>query len=77
MKAKLIFNLPEESVEFETCSKASDLVHILWELNYNVKKSLIKHTDVSEEYENGVNAVYAKLYELLDEYSINLDNLIG
>lgn len=76
MKAKLIFNLPEEAIEFETCSKASDLAFILWELSYNVKRSLIKHTDVSEEYANGVNAVYDKLYELLDEYSINLDNLV-
>lgn len=76
MKAKLIFKLPEEALEFETCSKASDLAYILWELSYNVKRSLIKHKEVSEEYENGVNAVYDRLSELLDEHSINLDNLV-
>lgn len=77
MKAKLIFSLPEEAMEFETCSKASDLAYILKELAYNVKKSLIKHTEVSEEFENGVNAVYDKLNELLEDSNINLDNLIG
>jgi hypothetical protein len=76
MKAKLVFKLPEESLEFETCSKASDLAYILWELSYNVKRDLIKHSDVSHDYEMGVLAVYIKLYELLDEHNINLDNLV-
>lgn len=76
MKAKLTFQLPEESAQFERCVKADNLAFILWEMAYNVKKSLIKHEDVSEEYVNGVESVYQKLYEMLEQYDINLDNLI-
>jgi len=76
MKAKLIFKLPEDQVEFEQCSKASDLAFIIWEFCHNSKKSLIKYADVSEEYETGVEAAYNKLYELLEEYNINLDKLV-
>jgi hypothetical protein len=72
-KVKIIFKLPEEAIEFEKCLRGGDLHSILWELTHNVKKSLIKYQDVSEEYENGVNDVYAKIYELLDEYNIILD----
>lgn len=75
MKATLKFNLPEDSQEFEQCSKASDLSYILWQMAYNVKRSLLKHTNVSDEYANGVEAVYKELYELLEEYNINLDKL--
>ncbi len=73
MRAKLIFKLPEENDNFERCRKGADLHSILWELTHNVKRNLIKYQDVSEEYENGVNDVYAKIYELLDEYNIILD----
>jgi hypothetical protein len=76
MKAKIKFKLPQESKEFERCVRATDLAFILWEMTTNGKKSLIKHQEVSEEYEKGVNAVYEKLYGMLDDYSINLDNLI-
>jgi hypothetical protein len=72
-KAKLIFKLPEESDDFEKCRKGADLHFVLWELCRNVKKSLIKYQDVSEEYENGVCAVYERLNELLEEYNIKLD----
>jgi len=76
MRAKIIFNLPEDNQKFEQCVRASDMTTVLFEMLRNVKKSLIKHTDVSEEYIKGVEDVYEKLYELMEEHSINIDNLI-
>ncbi len=75
MKSKLIFKLPEDLQEYEQCCKASNMASILFEMTSNVKRSLIKHQDVSEEYSNGVEAVYEKLYELMDEHGINIDRL--
>ena len=77
MKAILEFYLPEDSQEFEQCSKASDMAYVLWEFGNNVKRSLIKHQDVSEEFEKGVNAVFAKFYELLEDGKINLDKIMS
>ena len=77
MKAILEFYLPEDDQEFEQCSKASDMAYVLWEFGNNVKRSLIKHQDVSEEFENGVNAVFDKFYELLEDGKINLDKIMS
>lgn len=77
MEAILKFELPEDAQEFEQCSKASDMAYILWELSYNVKRSLLKHQEVSEEYEKGVEAVFNEFYDLLEKSSINLDKIMS
>lgn len=43
MKATLQFDLPEDSLDFEFCSRGPELVYSLWELINNDLPSLIKY----------------------------------
>ena len=77
MKTRITFNSETEGDDYKLkqCIKASDMAVILWEMNTNVKRSLLKHTEVSQEYELGVNSVFDRLYDLLEAYNINTDEL--
>jgi len=78
MKSKIEFNLndPEDVISFEIAVRSRDIATVLWEITTNTKKGLLSG-EYSEEFENGVEAVYKKLYEILDEYSINVDRLVN
>lgn len=76
MKAKLIFDLEDSNDRLEhlRCVKALDMSLVLWDMLYNTKKELLY--DCSEEFEKGVEAVYDKLYQFLEEHSVNVDELV-
>jgi hypothetical protein len=69
MKAKLIFNLPEDNLEFNRCNKSLDMALALFDigqLRFNLEmenKLNIKEMTI------GINDIYSK-------YNINLDELI-
>jgi hypothetical protein len=78
MKAILEFNLPEDNLEYLQTIKAPDMAGFLFELVYNTKKGLINRSGLNElDYEDGVLDVFAKINELLDEYNINIDELMN
>lgn len=78
MKTKIIFNSEVEGDDYKLkqCIKASDMANVLWEFTHNSRRFLLKHTEVSEDYEKGVNAAFQKFYELIDENSINIGELV-
>ena len=78
MKAKLIFDLDDidDKMAHERCVKATDMALVLWEIMTNSYRGLTNGYDEEDGYHKGVDAVYEKLRELMEEHDINPHNLI-
>jgi hypothetical protein len=78
MKAKLIFDLDDidDRMAHERCVKATDMAFVLWEIMTNSYRGLTNGYDEDDSYHKGVDAVYEKLRELMEEHDINPHNLI-
>lgn len=78
MKAKLEFDLDDfdDKMAHDRCIKATDMALVLWELTTNSYRGLTNGCDEDDAYHKGVDAVYEKLRELLEEHNINPHNLI-
>jgi hypothetical protein len=75
MKAILEFNLPEDNLEYKVTSKANDMAQFIFQLVHNTKKGLFYSAN-GLEVEEGIDITFQKIYELLNEYDINIDELI-
>jgi hypothetical protein len=83
-KAKLEFDLSDfdDKMEFERCTKSTDMSLVLFEMVYNVKKKLYYEFEEREEkgeeptVYDGINSVFEKLNEQLSERGIDIDRLI-
>jgi len=83
MKAKLIFDVPEERKAFMAAAKATDMAIALWDIVYNLGKEVSRHYDgmKDEEYDqltpmDGVQLYRERISEVLDENGINIDDYI-
>ena len=78
MKAKLIFDLDDidDKMAHERCIKSTDMALVLWEIMTNSYRGLTNGYDEDDSYHKGVDAVYEKLRELMEEHDINPHNLI-
>jgi hypothetical protein len=78
MKAKLEFDLDDmdDKMAHDRCIKATDMALVLWELTTNSYRGLTNGYDEDDSYYKGVDAVYEKLRELLEEHDINPHNII-
>lgn len=78
MKAKLEFDLDDmdDKMAHDRCIKATDMALVLWELTTNSYRGLTIGYDEDDSYHKGVDAVYEKLRELLEEHDINPHNII-
>ena len=68
MKAILVWNLPEEQMEYEVVSRGMDWALTLWDLDQYLRNQL-KYHDVGEDYQ----VIRDKLHELLEERQLSLD----
>jgi hypothetical protein len=79
MKAKLKFDLDnfEDRMAFKRCVKSEDMALVLWEILHNSRKTIenFEHTE-EDGYYDGIDAVYKRLWELMEEHNLNIDNLI-
>ena len=80
MKSLLKFDLnnPDERMEFERATKATDLAIVIWELIYNVPREIeneIESDKLLERYEV-LEAYQKKLHQLCEEHGIMIDKLI-
>ena len=76
MKAKLIYNLPEEALEHNRAVKSTDLVLALWAID-QLHRSIIKYRIETEKLDyDTVEKVFEEIRGILDKYEINLDSLI-
>ena len=84
-KAKLEFDLTDfdDKMEFERCTKSTDMCLVIFEMVYNMKKRLYYDVESKEEKgENltvydGIDLVFDKLREELSERGIDIDRLIN
>jgi hypothetical protein len=75
MKAKLIFNLPEEQPEFEMATNGSKMHSVLWEMDQWLRAQYKYMSD--EEYSEDKYETYEKcrehLRELMFENGVKFD----
>ena len=78
MKAKLEFDLYDfdDRMAHLRCVKSTDMASILFEMTMNARKRITMGYDGTDEYYRGVDAVFNKLYELMEEHNINVEELI-
>lgn len=84
-KAKLEFDLSnfDDKMEFERCTKSTDMCIVLFEMIYNMKKRLYYDVESKEEkgevltVYDGIDLVFEKLHEELSERGIDIDRLIN
>jgi len=79
-KAKLIYDLnePDDIMAHKRAVKSFDMALAIWNITHNTKKSLEWSMDGKEinKYE-ALDLVYEKIYEILDEHDIKIDELIN
>jgi len=78
MKARLEFDLDDfdDKIAHERCIKSLDMALVIWDLTHNTHRGLTNGFDEDDSYHRGVDAVFSKLEELLNEYNVNIDKLI-
>jgi hypothetical protein len=78
MKAKLEFDLDDfdDRMAHLRCVKSTDMASILFEMTMNARKRITMGSEYGEEYYKGVDDVFNKFRELMEEHNINIDELI-
>lgn len=71
MKAKLIFNLPDDMHEYKLASNASAMHSILWDHDQWLR-SKIKYEELTDEQHKAYKDCRDKLMKLLIENNIDL-----
>ncbi len=71
-------NEPDDIMAHKRATKALDLALALWDITHNTKKSIEWSLEGKEldKYEV-LDLVYDRLYSILDEHNIKLDDLIN
>ena len=80
MIAKLEFDLsdPEQRMEHLRCLKALDMACVLFQVQYNLKRTLeseIETSTITNPYEV-LDVVFQKIMSLYDENNINIDEIM-
>ena len=81
MKAKLEFDLNDRDDVYAhiRCVKSIDMASVLFQIAYNLKKRVTRRLEAEPEERDefdGVSEVFSDIYDLLEEYNINIDELI-
>jgi hypothetical protein len=79
MKAQLTFDLDDydDSIAHLRCIQSSDICMVLWNFMNNTREEVTEKALKDElDIDNAVNSAYHKLWEMLDEKSINIDKLV-
>jgi hypothetical protein len=71
-------NEPDDILAFKRAVKATDLALALWDITHNTKKSLEWSMEGKEldKYDT-LELVFDKIYEILEEHNIKLDDIIN
>jgi hypothetical protein len=78
-KAKLEYDLnePDDVMAHKRAVKSLDLTLALWTITHNTKKSLEWSMEGKEmDKYDALELVYERIYEIMSEHNINLDDLI-
>ena len=74
MKAKLIFDLPEDRYEYEKASKGSDWYNVAWDM-YQYLRQMTKYVpdDTHEEYIKAMYQCKDEFMQIIRENGVDLD----
>ena len=74
MKAKLIFDLPQDRYEYDMAMKGSDWYNVAWEM-YQYLRGNTKYPsdDVHDEYIQAMSDCKDKLFEIMRENGVDFD----
>lgn len=83
-KAILEFDLTDsdDRLEHLRAIKSTDMALMIWQLVYNTKKEILREleaeeiTDKADHDYNLLDRVFEKIYGLMDEYGIKIEDLI-
>ena len=77
MNATLTFDLsdPDGQREHMRCCKAFDLAFVLWNIQHRMRDQIDSQLITTQE-RNGAEVVLERINQLMNEYNINLDELI-
>jgi hypothetical protein len=79
-KAILEFDLndTDDIMAFTRCNKSLDMALALWELCHNSCKGLLYNCEAKEmNSHEAVCMVFDRIYEIMDEHNVNLDELMN
>ena len=78
-KAKLVYDLnePDDVMAHKRAVKSLDLALALWTITHNTKKGLEWSMEGKEiDKYDALEMVFEKIYEIMSEHNIDLDDLI-
>ena len=81
MEAILKFNLSDsdDAMDFKRVNKSLDMALTLWEIMYNTRKKILselENEDNKDDKFEAVEKVFDKLWEILKEHNIDLDEIV-
>jgi hypothetical protein len=81
MEAILKFNLSDsdDAMDFKRVNKSLDMALTLWEIMYNTRKKILSELENEENKDDkfeAVDKVFDKLWEILKEHNIDLDEIV-
>lgn len=80
MKATLEFNMDDfdDQIKFKRYNKADDMAFALFEFLYNSKKDIEYKIDADDNISpyDVLDIVYKRMYELLDERNVDIEEII-
>jgi len=82
MKAKITFDLDnqDDAMALNRALKATDMAGVLFQIKCNLRKQCeneIEALEADSDKWDGMEVVFRKLNELLDDSNINIDELIS
>ena len=69
MKAKLIFNLPEEQEEFNDAVNGTSFKSVVWELDQYMRSQL-KHGELTDDVHDKVQEIRDQLHSILNDNNV-------
>jgi hypothetical protein len=72
MKIKMIFNLPEDQIEFDFATQGGKMYSALWDISKELR-TLWKYEELDEKEWDMVERIRNKFFEILDDHQIKLD----
>jgi hypothetical protein len=78
-KATLEFDLnePDDVMFHKRCVKSTDMASAIWDICHNTKKGLEWSMDGKEmDKYDALELVYEKIYEILNDHNIDVDELM-
>lgn len=74
MKAKLIYDLPEDKYEYDMAVNGSNWHHVAWEM-YQYLRGKVKYApdDVHEQYTEAMSDCKDELFRIMNENGVDFD----